>query len=198
MKDKQIVFYAFLISGTIHLAGIGVLGGLFDFPIKQSMPKTQIVEIDRKKSPLLPEIRVIGEVPKIVSQQKKQEVIPEPDKLVLNASAGESKPEISAEEIRAEQAMLRYQDMIKQRIEKFRRYPLRAQRNQTQGMVDLKFSVFANGAAGSVQISRSSGSEMLDTEALNTIQRASPFLPIPDEIAQNMITISVAIIFSLD
>ncbi|MBU1044801.1 MAG: energy transducer TonB [Candidatus Omnitrophica bacterium] len=198
MQDNQTVFYAFLISSAIHLVGIGALSGFFDFPIKQNMPKIEIVETVQKKSPLLPEIRVIGEVPKIVAQQKKTEDIPKPDNSVLAASVVELKPEISTEEINPEQAMLRYQDMIKQRIETFRKYPLRAQRNQTQGMVDLKFAVFANGATGSVRLVQSSGSGLLDEEALNTIHRASPFLPIPKEIAQNMITIHVALVFSLD
>ncbi len=196
MKDKQSIFYAFVLSSAIHIAGIGALGGFFNLPIKQIIPETQIVEIAEKSS-LLPEIQVLGEFLNIVSQQKKQEeTINHDGAEVLNPKTKEL-PEISAKDIKAEQAMLRYQDMIKQRIEKFRKYPLRARRNQTQGIVGLKFYVFANGSTGSVKIVQSSGSELLDTEALNTIKRASPFLPIPLGIHQDKITIHVSIIFSL-
>ena len=196
MKDKQAVFYAVIVSSVIHIAGIGAMGGLFNFPIKQSLPKTQIVEIDQEKSPLLPEIQVLGEVSQIVPQQIKQaEIIKQnDDSLSLTAKAAQ---EISAEDMAAKQAMLRYQDMIKQRIETFRKYPLRAMRNQTQGIVSLKFFVFSGGSIGSVLIVRSSGSKLLDEEALNTIKRASPFLPIPLDVQQNKITIHVSIIFSL-
>ncbi|MFH1062826.1 MAG: TonB family protein [Candidatus Omnitrophota bacterium] len=198
MTDKQVVFYAFIISGAMHIALIGALGGLFNFPVKQSMPKTQVVQIDEKKSPLLPEIWVVGEIKQIVPQQEKQENVQEQGNAVFNAQAAALKlEEIKAEDI-AKQAMLRYQDMIKQRIERFRKYPLRARRNQTKGSVGLKFSVFANGTTGPIHIVQSSGSELLDIEALNTIQRSSPFLPIPDELSQQMVNIHVAIVFSLD
>jgi TonB family protein len=146
----------------------------------------------------LPEIRVLGEIKQIVPQQEKQENVQEKDNSFSTAQVLALKTEqIKAEDI-AKQAMLRYQDMIKQRIETFRSYPPRAMRNQTKGIVDLKFSIFASGATGPVQIIKSSGSELLDSEALNTIQRASPFLPIPNEIAQSMVNIHVAIVFSLD
>jgi periplasmic protein TonB len=198
MIYKQSVFYAFIISGLMHIVLIGALGGFFYLPISQKMPKTQIIKIDEKKSPLLPEIRVVGEIKQIAPQQAKQENIQKQDNPVFQAQTMTLASEVKAVDIQAKQAMLRYQDMIKQRIEKFRQYPLAARRSQTQGIVDLKFPVFANGATGSVQIVRSSGSELLDKEALNTIQRSSPFLPIPIEIGQAMINIHVAIVFSLD
>lgn len=197
MRDKQSVFYAFILSSAIHIAGIGALGGFFNFPIKSSMPKTQVVELDEKKSPLLPEIRVIGEIQKIVPQENKPQDPAAPEITDLNALAVKPPEEIKTKDIEAEKAMLRYQDMIKQRIETFRKYPLRARQNQIQGVVGLKFQVFSGGSTASVQIVQSSGSEILDTEALNTIKRASPFLPIPNNIHQNEITIHVSIIFSL-
>lgn len=198
MTDKQSVFYAFIISSLFHIVLIGALAGFFNLPISQRMPETQIIKIDEKKSLLLPEIRVVGEIKQIAPQQAKQENIPEQNNPVFQAQTMTLASEIKAVDIQAKQAMLRYQDMIKQRIEKFRQYPLTARRSQTEGIVDLKFPVFANGATGSVQIVRSSGSEILDTEAMHTIQRSSPFLPIPVEIGQSVVNIHVAIVFSLD
>lgn len=198
MTDKQSVFYAFIISSLIHIVLIGALGGFFNLPISQKMPKTQIIKIDEKKYPLLPEIRVVGEIKQIAPQQAKQENIQEQDNPVFQAQTMTLASEVKNADIQAKQAMLRYQDMIKQRIEKFRQYPLIARRNQIEGIVGLKFPVLANGTTGSVQIVRSSGSELLDKEALNTIQRSSPFLPIPVDIGQTMVNIHVAIVFSLD
>jgi hypothetical protein len=49
MKDKQVVFYAVILSGAIHLAVIGALGGSFNFSASPVMPKTQVVNMDKKK-----------------------------------------------------------------------------------------------------------------------------------------------------
>ena len=99
---------------------------------------------------------------------------------------------------RTETAMLRYQDMVKQRIESYRYYPLRAQRMRIEGVVDLAFVINADGSSENVRIIKSSGSKFLDAEAVKTIRKASPFLPLPEEIKRTNVDIRVAIVFSLD
>ncbi len=198
MTDKQIFFYTLIASSVIHVAVIGTMGGLFSVPSSEPMLRAQAVKIDSKKTPLLPEIKVMGEFkqfPKVSSSKPQDTSF---NKEAFTQEIGDIEPESMQAEDEAEKAMLRYQDMVKQRIESYRYYPLRAQRMRIEGVVDLAFVINADGSSENVRIIKSSGSKFLDTEAVKTIRKASPFLPLPEEIKRTNVDIRVAIVFSLD
>lgn len=94
--------------------------------------------------------------------------------------------------------MLRYQDMIKQRIEEARRYPLWAKKQGIEGIVHINFTVLSTGLSRDIKLVRSSGSSILDKEAVTTIIRAEAFPPIPKEINSSSVRIEVAIVFALN
>lgn len=97
----------------------------------------------------------------------------------------------------AEEEMLRYQDMVKQRIEERRIYPAWARKQRIEGMVLVSFIILANGQAQEINIIRSSGSSILDQEASNTIKMASPFAPIPEGTGAYFIQMDVSLVFTL-
>lgn len=97
----------------------------------------------------------------------------------------------------SQEAMLRYQDLVKQRIEEVRRYPFWAKRQGFEGAVGLRFVILYSGYTREAEVVRSSGFKILDQEAIATIVRASPFPPIPDEISQDFANMEVAIVFKL-
>jgi len=97
----------------------------------------------------------------------------------------------------ADEAMLRYQDMVKQRIEEVRRYPYWAKRQGIEGVVGLSFVVLSNGMSRDIEIVYSSGSMVLDEEAVETIERANLFPPIPKGISTSFVQMEVSIIFTL-
>ena len=101
----------------------------------------------------------------------------------------------SAENIKEE--MLRYQDMIKQRIQAARRYPAWAMKHGIGGNTRLCFVVLADGSVGRVSITGSSGCRVLDSEATATINRASPFPRVPSIIEVSSLKIDVVMVFSL-
>ncbi|SEQ60248.1 outer membrane transport energization protein TonB [Devosia sp. YR412] len=70
-------------------------------------------------------------------------------------------------------------------------YPQQAQNDGIEGSVDVSFSVSASGQLGSIRISRSSGSGVLDQAALDTARRASPLPPPPADIAGATLTATV-------
>jgi len=98
----------------------------------------------------------------------------------------------------AKKAMLRYQDMIKQRIEAYRRYPNWAKKQGFEGIVSLTFTVLSTGQVQDIKIIQSSGFNILDKEAVATIKRASPFPPIPKEVKRPWVRIEVSIAFVLN
>jgi periplasmic protein TonB len=72
-----------------------------------------------------------------------------------------------------------YFNKIKQSIELQWEYPEVALRYGLQGRLSLEFAIAANGQLERLRILRSSGSQVLDDEAMRAIKAAAPFPPIP-------------------
>ena len=68
---------------------------------------------------------------------------------------------------------------IRSAIERAKRYPLRARAMKIQGTTHLQFLIQDDGTVQNLKILQSSGSPILDEEAVLTIQRASPFPTYP-------------------
>jgi TonB family protein len=88
-------------------------------------------------------------------------------------------------------AYISYFNRIKQSIEQNWQYPELALRYGLQGKLSLEFAVGIDGQLEQLRIIRSSGSQLLDDEALRAIKAAAPFPPIPTWIKGNPLTISV-------
>jgi len=87
---------------------------------------------------------------------------------------------------------LSYFNRIKLAIEQNWEYPELALRYGLQGRLSLEFAVGANGQVEQLRITRSSGSQLLDDEALRAIRAAAPFPPIPSWIKGGPVTISAS------
>ena len=85
-----------------------------------------------------------------------------------------------------------YFTKIKQSIEQQWEYPELALRYGLQGRLSLVFTIGSAGQLDQLRITRSSGSELLDQEALRAIKAAAPFPPIPTWIKPNPLTISAS------
>jgi protein TonB len=85
-----------------------------------------------------------------------------------------------------------YFTKIKQLIESHWEYPEAALRYGLQGRLALQFMIGANGQLEQLQLVRSSGSQVLDEEAVRAIKAAAPFPPIPPWIKPNPLFISAS------
>ncbi len=103
----------------------------------------------------------------------------------------------SASIVKANKRMLCYQDRVKQKIESCRRYPRWAEKQGFEGTVYLSFIILSNGETQDIKIIYPSKFAILNKEAIATVQRASPFLPIPRNIDRSRVKMQVAIIFEL-
>ena len=97
----------------------------------------------------------------------------------------------------AKEELLSYQEIIKKKIESAKRYPRKARRKRIEGIVYLKFVILSNGSLKEVKIKRSSGSSILDEEAVSTINRASPFSPLPGGLKKESLTLELSLLFRL-
>lgn len=85
-----------------------------------------------------------------------------------------------------------YFTRIKQLIDSQWEYPELALRYGLQGTLALEFTIGGNGRLEQLRLVRSSGSQLLDDEALRAIKAAAPFPPIPPWIKPNPLSIAAS------
>ncbi len=64
--------------------------------------------------------------------------------------------------------------LIRKKIEQAKHYPVLARARKVEGVSVLNFSINASGGVETLSLVKSSGSDILDQEALATVKRASP------------------------
>jgi len=72
-----------------------------------------------------------------------------------------------------------YLKSLKQAIEAEWIYPPAALRYGLQGKLRLEFTIVRNGKLEEIQLIRSSGSNLLDDEAVRAVRASAPFRPLP-------------------
>ncbi len=198
MSENRVIRTAFLISFTGHCLLLGTLGFNLHLPYQDEKPDEIMINLEVEKPALLPKIDTMGEEKKI------KEVKEEPNQQESNQRL--QAEEVTAQErleekIRAinpeEEAMLRYQDMVKQRIEKVRSYPFWAKRQGIEGASSIAFILLPNGKVRDVKIILSSVFDVLDMEAISTVNRASPFEPIPENFDCSSLVMEVTLVFKI-
>lgn len=196
MLSDLAVKTAFLISLLGHCLFLGIHLKKPRLSQDKIIPEEIILNLEIEAPALVPKIDVLGDEKKLKPEESPQ----------LNNEAEVEPKEKSAEIIKeaspkvnqpAQEEMLRYQDMVKQRIEQARRYPARARKQGMEGMVLVSFIVLANGEADEIILIRSCGARILDEEAINTIKRAGPFAPIPRGTGADFVQMDVSLVFNL-
>lgn len=71
---------------------------------------------------------------------------------------------------------------IRALIEAAKHYPLMARRRGLEGTTSVSFQIQADGSIQALKITHSSGTDILDQAALQTIERAAPFPAYPEPI----------------
>jgi protein TonB len=82
------------------------------------------------------------------------------------------------------------------RLAQVKRYPAAARARREEGTAFVRFSLSRGGRVAGVTLDRSSGSSLLDREALDTVRRAQPLPKVPADLPDPL-TLTVAIEFAL-
>ena len=83
------------------------------------------------------------------------------------------------------------------RLQRAKRYPDSARSRGDQGVATATFTIDRAGHVLSASLVHSSGSAVLDEEAVALIHRAEPLPPMPAEMSGATITLTVPVTFSL-
>lgn len=222
VPERNQFAYFMMVSVCLHVAVIGTPGFSFYSSAPPKYDDEVLLELLVEEPVRLPEVDVTSLSLKI-SRPEPASVYPgersgddaenvsvgvvkdtfreEEAKKERSVAPTEKEEENSAEQLKKEEydnsTMLRYQDRVRQRIEKYRRYPDKARKRKMEGVVRVMFTVLADGRITYAGITGSSGYRTLDGEALATVKKASPLPPVPAELELEKVTMEVPIVFSL-
>jgi TonB family protein len=136
-------------------------GARNDTPANPSNPSaTDAIPGNSKASTAISVSRITGQIPSEEFISKSQSG----DKILDNTKGGSGK--CGADSIYA---------FIRSAIEKAKTYPFLARKKGIEGTVITVFTINSQGYPKNVRVEKSSGSEILDSAALNIIAKAAPF-----------------------
>ncbi len=197
-KKSFITFLSFLLSLTLHagiFGGIGYLSGVNFKNIILNNEKKEIFSIEtieNYSAKDLPDISKI-KAKNNINQKNSQE-----NKKIQNGFSLENKNVKVISSLKIEEESLNFENAIKLKIQKARNYPEKARQEGIEGDILLSFEVLRKGELGNILIIKSSGFEILDNEAINTLKRAAPFPEIPEYYNLQKINLQVRIIYKLN
>jgi len=201
MLNNKVIRTTFIISLTVHF----LLLATPQFKLNLSniqKPQEIITQINIEKTPVLPKINVIGKEKKLQENikeikqpepfhkiQPEEIVIREPSKKLIEEKTETINP--------SQEAMLRYQDIVKQKIEEKKEYPQEARRKEIEGIVNIRFTILSDGQVNEIEIVKSSGYKILDNSAVSTIKKSNPFPTLPEELNTPYVQIEVNLVYNL-
>ena len=87
--------------------------------------------------------------------------------------------------------------VVRRKIESSKKYPIAAQTAGIQGRAGVRMTILKDGRLGKVEITKSSGYEILDKAALQSVRSAAPFPPIPKKTGRDEIQMSITLVFRI-
>jgi protein TonB len=90
-----------------------------------------------------------------------------------------------------------YLEMVRLRIERYKKYPQIARARNIEGCVTLRFVIMPEGGVRAVEVAQCSGNKVLDQAALKAVQDAAPFPKPPGNLFKGDIPLELTIVFEL-
>lgn len=100
-------------------------------------------------------------------------------------------PQEKLDPVAADFALQRFARAVRRKMESKKRYPRAAQRLGIEGSTGVRITILKDGQLEKVEVVDSSGHEILDTAALQSVRDAAPFPPIPEETGLDRIEMSI-------
>jgi TonB family protein len=118
-------------------------------------------------------------------------------KLIGNAPVELAKPEMKMSTTERRNLLQDFLNGIKKKIESKKKYPLSARNAGIEGRSGIQMTITKDGQLENVRIYESSGSEILDNAALESVKDSLPFPPIPEELEREKIELKFYLVFKI-
>lgn len=168
MRSKKAILWPVIISIIGHAALISA-SGIID--LRENVKALEIFTVNIKEQPQPTPKEEEEEEEKALAQPPLQ-----PTKLIRKH---ESWREDTVNLGTSDSKYSYYLNMIRNRILQIWRYPQKAYDKNEEGVVVIKMSIDANGILAGTSLMSSSGSILLDDDALGVVKAAGPFEPLP-------------------
>ncbi|MEO0034464.1 MAG: hypothetical protein RLZZ501_487 [Pseudomonadota bacterium] len=133
----------------------------------------------------------IGPTPAAVDPSPKEHAVSSP------APPPPSTPALAPSPAPRASAIALWRSALQQYLQSRKRYPRAAQSRRQEGVATIRFILDRTGNLMSLGLEQSSGTEMLDEEALDLVRRALPLPPPPPEVTGERIEVVLPIEFRL-
>lgn len=90
-----------------------------------------------------------------------------------------------------------YLEMVRLRIERYKKYPRAAISRQIEGQVIVRFVITTEGEAANVEVLNTSGRRVLDMAAVKAVKAAAPFPRPPVRLFKGPVRLEIKILFEL-
>jgi protein TonB len=90
-----------------------------------------------------------------------------------------------------------YKTMVRRRLERNKKYPPRAKRDEIEGTATVRFTINRTGEVVAVSVVKSSGKPILDDEVMALLKRVNPLPKFPDALTDPTMTLTAPIQFKL-
>lgn len=144
-----------------------------------------------------PEVALNERQPEKKIEQPPAPITSAPQALAEKVASVAAAPRQGAPSKSSATALPRWTSKISVLLERNKRYPEAARARKERGVVLVSFSIDREGRLLGGEIKRSSGSSILDREALGMLNRAQPFPPVPEGVSGSKISLTVPIRFDL-
>ena len=181
LKRKHIVPTTFLLSIIIHVSVIIAFQGIF--PMTGFRSKLRAYKVNLIRPP----------IKEIIKNSKEDS----PDISQIHSEPPFETKEATISLDTRDSTYHPYTKVLKERILNHWIYPLSARQNFIQGSLMIVFRLDRVGNLIDSNIARSSGHEILDTQALKAIRTASPFPAFPENITVQFLNINASFAYQL-
>jgi protein TonB len=125
--------------------------------------------------------------------------LPQTDIRTWSAPAAAA-PAPTAAPIKTDTAALtrNYLEAVRAKIERHKRYPESARKAKVQGRAQVSFRITAQGEVQGLTLVKGTGSETLDTAAVEAVKKAAPFTRPPLELFNGLPQVTLTILFELE
>jgi protein TonB len=185
-------------------------------PTEEVKEKSEIETPKVEEAPLAPEPEVVVEKQKPVEEveDEKEEEDPRPEQEALPQASAASQETSAPPPVEApaaekpaapkaglsskpSEATMSWQKSLVHHLNKHKKYPHEARKRGSEGVANVSFTIDRSGKVIETQLTQSSGSDLLDQEAIEVLERASPFPTPPSEMPNITIKLSLPIQFRI-
>ena len=131
------------------------------------------------------------------SNNEKSSVLKQQQSHTQKNAQASSQNTTTSSSLATKKAVSRYTDQIAQKIYRNKIYPRISRKRHEQGIVKIEVTIDKKGNVIKTSLTKSSGFKRLDTAALKSVAKSSPFPPFLDTMNSSTYTIIIPISYSM-